>query len=287
MVRHNIQDLRVSNALLPYVRQFIQNDAKVEAPFDQPFFPTGYVRIPYGYVGRVAISIPDKGVIRQIVKKGPFFSGLISGDNAYMHFFEDLSMVLMELRAGMAHYLFHFDMTHLLNVTTHFADFAPIAKDFNREALAAGSVDEISQAYERFILQCAENRLPPVPAVDDAVNMIEERHGIIRMSELLDRIRFNGSERQFLRLFRKVVGFSPKQFCNTKQINYACQLVETEKSLTEIAHKCGFFDQAHFIRAFRKYIRSSPKQFFDCEESDIVRVFFRHVGSVEAMSKSL
>ena len=38
-------------------------------------------------------------------------------------------------------------------------------------------------------------------------------------------------------------------------------LTETDKSITTIAHDCGFFDSSHFIRIFRNKLGVSPLSF--------------------------
>ena len=36
---------------------------------------------------------------------------------------------------------------------------------------------------------------------------------------------------------------------------------KTDFSLSEIAHLCGFYDQAHFIRVFKNYSSMTPKTY--------------------------
>lgn len=38
-------------------------------------------------------------------------------------------------------------------------------------------------------------------------------------------------------------------------------LLNSDQSLTAIAHECGFTDQSHFIRMFKDYLRMNPSLF--------------------------
>ena len=76
------------------------------------------------------------------------------------------------------------------------------------------------------------------------------------------------SRKQFERTFSSIIGATPKQFLRVVRFQNA--LYEKSKdpgwNLTELSHKCGYFDQAHMINDFRKFSGVTPKQFFsDCE----------------------
>jgi AraC-like DNA-binding protein len=75
---------------------------------------------------------------------------------------------------------------------------------------------------------------------------------------------FNLSERQFERKFSEYAGMSPKRFMRIVRFENACNLYRNklEKSLTEIAYECGYFDQSHFIRDFKTFSGYEPGQYF-------------------------
>lgn len=66
----------------------------------------------------------------------------------------------------------------------------------------------------------------------------------------------------FERRFRHAFGASPRQYLVRVRIEHAAKLLlETEQTVSEIAHACGFYDHAHFSRSFRRIMNCSPSQY--------------------------
>lgn len=71
------------------------------------------------------------------------------------------------------------------------------------------------------------------------------------------------SRRQFERKFIHYAGYSPKQFQRIARFNAVIKGFEQRPvSLTEMAYKCGYYDQSHFIHDFRLFSGYNPKAFF-------------------------
>ncbi|MGI9472539.1 MAG: helix-turn-helix domain-containing protein, partial [Rubripirellula sp.] len=63
----------------------------------------------------------------------------------------------------------------------------------------------------------------------------------------------------FERRFRLAFGSSPRQYLIRVRVEQAARLLrETDRSITEIAQSCGFYDHAHFSRSFRRITNLSP-----------------------------
>ena len=63
-------------------------------------------------------------------------------------------------------------------------------------------------------------------------------------------------------LFKKQVGYSPKQYLLLNRLSYAQELLEnSDLPVSQIAFQCGFGDANNFIRAFRESFGLSPSQF--------------------------
>ncbi len=70
------------------------------------------------------------------------------------------------------------------------------------------------------------------------------------------------SERQFTRVFRRLLGEPPMRYLIRQRLRAARQdLVATDRSVGAIALDCGFYDQSAFTRAFRAETGTTPAEF--------------------------
>lgn len=64
-----------------------------------------------------------------------------------------------------------------------------------------------------------------------------------------------------IRQFKAACGLTPHQFQIQCRIRKAQELLEKEKSVTEVAYATGFCDQSHFDRCFHKIVRLTPSEY--------------------------
>lgn len=70
------------------------------------------------------------------------------------------------------------------------------------------------------------------------------------------------SRRTLERQLRNRFGFSPNQLYGFAQIRHArTQLITTQAELSDIALRCGFYDQAHFTNSFHERALETPGQY--------------------------
>lgn len=65
----------------------------------------------------------------------------------------------------------------------------------------------------------------------------------------------------FERKFKKHFACSPSQFIKKLRIDHACDLLNLNYDIAEIALKCGFCDQSYFSKEFKKVMKMTPRQF--------------------------
>ncbi len=64
----------------------------------------------------------------------------------------------------------------------------------------------------------------------------------------------------FSRLFKQTIGQSPHQFVMAYRVEQAKKmLADLDRPMIDIAHACGFSDQAHFSRVFKQIQGNTPK----------------------------
>lgn len=62
----------------------------------------------------------------------------------------------------------------------------------------------------------------------------------------------------FLKTFEKELSTTPNKYIINLRMNYACDLLKTDKKITEISEIIGFTDVYFFSKQFKKYIGISP-----------------------------
>lgn len=95
--------------------------------------------------------------------------------------------------------------------------------------------------------------------VVEAVRLIHESKGILRISELHKKLHTSASPLE--KRFRQRVGTTPKKFASIVRFNTALAALGNGKSLTEICYDSNFFDQAHFIKDFSQFSGQTPERF--------------------------
>ncbi len=69
--------------------------------------------------------------------------------------------------------------------------------------------------------------------------------------------------RQFERRFKEYSGFSPKLFSRITRFQSSLDSFgNKDKSLTDIAYDCDYYDQSHFINDFKEFSGYHPSQYF-------------------------
>lgn len=130
----------------------------------------------------------------------------------------------------------------------------------NQQLDKAENTRQKFDALQDFLEPLAEKALPEGPA-DWAVARINDTDGVLTVESLAGELGL--SERQLNRHFLRAVGVSPKHFATVVQIRSVVETLHRNEpgEITELAHRAGYYDQAHFTHDFQRLVGHSPLDF--------------------------
>lgn len=199
-------------------------------------------------------------------KIGSFLSGIHSQTNHYRRFITD-----EEAFGIFGIYLYPFAVRQLFNLsakelTNQMPDLhsALGKKGVNLEERMFLAADNQAryQILSTFLEKQFQKHEPDHHRALTAVKHVIHSKTTCSVRELANY--FNLSERQFERKFKEYSGFSPKKYLRIVRFSEACKHYSEmgNKSLAEIAHACGYYDQSHFIKEFNSFSGYSPAEYF-------------------------
>ena len=135
------------------------------------------------------------------------------------------------------------------------------------QILGCRNVQERVDVVTRFIEERIVALDTGVKNIIVGVRQLIFHDGNTRMQELL-RSQFL-SQRQFERNFKHLTGFSPKHFSRIVRFerSIANAYANPSLSLTALALRSGYFDQAHMIRDYRQFAGKNPSAYFTEDHS--------------------
>lgn len=183
-----------------------------------------------------------------------------------MQFQGDINLLGIRFRPGGAFQLLGADMPNLIGSAYHFedldADLNNPAINFLREKLhQTNRINQRISLIDDWLLQQAAEHLAQkgvvqhlLPALPNTTLSIEDMSFEVGLSR-----------RQLERRFQQEVGISLVQLKQLQRMKKARQFINLnpEKSLTDIAHDLGFYDQSHFNHQFQKINQQSPGEYRD------------------------
>lgn len=135
--------------------------------------------------------------------------------------------------------------------------FGEITKSFLKKVNACLSTEQMFDEVETVFLDNILVR--DLSLITKAVELIEINSGHIGVAELSKQLGV--SDRTIRNHFYEHIGCSPKEYFRIVQLRQiAYQMKFSKESLTKIAYKNNFFDQAHFIHEIKGITGHSPKQ---------------------------
>jgi AraC-like DNA-binding protein len=156
---------------------------------------------------------------------------------------------------------------------SEFADQMVTAADiWGREAMVleesiatAPSMAERVRHVQGFLIE--QLRRHQKDSVETLIRQVGSVRGRSRVTTVCRDIGV--SERTLERVFARTLGMSPKHFLRHRRFLHACHLLRCSERprLTEIAHRAGYYDQAHCIADFHAFAGMTPREFLTAEKT--------------------
>ena len=247
-----------SPKLAPYVRMFWVYEGEASAA--QPYIYRGYAD------GCTEMVFHFRGVYDQLIgdeRVGSIAAGIHAQTRHHTRFVVDCDWAIFGC------YLYPFALPKLFGFPA--SDFTDQLTPFNlilgsegaeleERMLTAGDnerrVSILTDFLERRLCSVRTNE----PKIFASISHIIETRGLVNVRHLAREYFF--SERQFERKFKEFAGFSPKMYSRIIRFQAALKEYGKNKSLTDIALDCGYYDQSHFINDFREFTGYKPKVYF-------------------------
>ena len=142
------------------------------------------------------------------------------------------------------------------------------------DALSESFTKLIFQELLLFIIRCQKYEENVIKEIDVDNSLIQEVATYIfdnfDKSIYLDEVatKFNISRSYLSKKFKTITGFGFKEYLVNVRIKQACKyLLETDKTITDIAFLCGFNDSNYFGDAFRHIKGMAPNKFRKYKET--------------------
>ena len=164
----------------------------------------------------------------------------------------------------------------------------PVGRREYLEELLQNMIDEYSKIDEMsgemlkcyfcelmtFLVRCQRNSAGNILELDENDKIIAEAAEYIYFNYdkniTLEQVadKFNMSKSHFSKRFKIVTGFGYKEYLISVRIKEACDmLLNTDKTITDIAFECGFNDSNYFGDAFRHVKGISPNKYRKSKET--------------------
>ena len=154
--------------------------------------------------------------------------------------------------------LLGFSMAEMIDGSYDAADiFGNEIQELNCKLQETKSFIEIKDLIEQFLLVKVKILKRALP-FDKAMLELLRLNGNVPIEQIASLACL--SLRQFERISKERIGFSPKVFARLARFSKAYRLRENSPHLTwtNIAYECGYFDQMHFIRDFKEFAGITP-----------------------------
>ncbi|EAY31668.1 helix-turn-helix domain-containing protein [Microscilla marina] len=210
----------------------------------------------------VAQHIYDNRLLTPIsTHKHAWLSGMHSG---YISIDSGIgtSMLIIRFLPQGAYPFLHFPVTELNDLVIE-ADlvFGQHIARLREQLLANPSSETRFELVYRWLQARFKAEFLPPQAINYTLGQIHQNNDTHTFKNFHQQLGY--SQKHLIALFKKYVGFRPKQYQQITRFNLALAHIAQGQGvqLTALGYDCGYYDQAHFIKEFKKFAGFSPKKF--------------------------
>ncbi|SDJ00196.1 Helix-turn-helix domain-containing protein [Pedobacter sp. ok626] len=174
-------------------------------------------------------------------------------------------VVAICFQPGMAYKFIQVPMDILSDTTTDLADVWGFMGPEIEDKMAGFSNNEMRvNLIQQYLFKALANVKDDLPIVD-CLKQVQLSGGLIPVGKLVSNTGL--SQRHLSRKFHEHVGLSPKEYLRVSRFIRSLNHLKRYPalSLTEVAYKSGYYDQAHFIRDYKDYTGATPRQLLQAE----------------------
>lgn len=175
---------------------------------------------------------------------------------------ENSAMFVIRFRRGKAWPFFRMPLGELDNSVIDGEQLLGSAfSSFRQMLMDARTPDEKFRVAGRFLLRRVAGEAEIHPAVGYAINELLRCPTTATVGAIAQKTGY--SHKHLLTLFSTYAGLTPKQFLRIVKFQQAVHLIEQRREIqwTQLAHDCGYYDQAHFINDFKEFSGFSPTEY--------------------------
>jgi AraC-like DNA-binding protein len=243
-----------SNILKPYIKHFVISENPVSEAYK--VLPNTSLVLGFQYKGRLSYLDHQN--------EHPLASSGITGIQSTYKIFkntEPIGSILVFFKEMGASFFFKPPIHELFAESIALDLLVPKSLIAQQEELlqAANTDRQRLQVIELFLISQLKDK-DTDPLVVAAVQYIEQSKGMIRISELAEKL--NTSKSPLEKRFRNVIGASPKKYASIVRFRTILEEHQKYASFTELSYALGYFDQAHLIKDFKTFTGCTLEEYF-------------------------
>ncbi|WP_426583399.1 AraC family transcriptional regulator [Mucilaginibacter sp. R-33] len=158
-------------------------------------------------------------------------------------------------------YFFNIPSSQTSNLAFDFDTFlSRPGQELEEQIMVAGNNHKRAEILSAFLIARLRQNVLKDDRIAVAIRNVIHNKQYRTVAQLADA--YNLSARQFDRKFKESAGFSPKTYMRLVRLQDALTQYNADKTLTQIALECGYYDQSHFIHDVKEFTGYHPGFYF-------------------------